>query len=356
MQNRLGSRSRRTNGRAVASVGIVGASGYGGVELVRLLDRHGDLDVQVLAAHSEAGRPVDEVFPNLPAHGSFDAIDVDRLGALDLVFVATPDGPALDLVPQLVAAGTRVVDLSAAHRLPADVFEAFYGRPHPTPDDTPATYGLTEYARDAVAASTLVANPGCYVTTALLGLLPLASLLDLSTLVVDGKSGTSGAGRKAGDAMHVSHVTGSLGAYAVAGHRHTGEIEVHLGALGGVERPTISFTPHLVPMVRGLLATSVAAVVDGVTEDDLRTALHDRYDDEAFVTVLPAGRQPVTKAVVGSNSCQVAVAVDDRTGRATVTSVTDNLVKGAAGQAIQNANLMLGLPEGRGLPTIGTYP
>ncbi len=343
-------------GVGVATVGIVGASGYGGAELVRLLDRHDGMEVSVLAAHSAAGRPVVDLFPNLPDHGTFDDIDLDRLGDLDLVFVATPDGPALDLVPQLAAAGTKVVDLSAAFRLPADVYEAFYGRAHPDPTSTPATYGLTEFARHEVAAATIVANPGCYVTTGLLSLVPLAGLLDLATLVVDGKSGTSGAGRGLADGMHVSHVAGSIGAYGVAGHRHTGELEVHLGALGGVARPTISFTPHLVPMVRGLLTTSVASLAPGVGADDLRDALHDAYDREPFVTVLPPGRQPVTKAVVGSNSCQVAVAFDPRTGRATMTSVTDNLVKGAAGQAIQNANLMLGLDEAMGLPTIGTYP
>ncbi len=340
----------------MARVGIVGASGYGGAELVRLLDGHPEVEVATLAAHSEAGTPVAELYPNLQGLGRFDPIDLDALGALDLVFVATPDGPALDLVPRLVAAGTRVVDLSAAHRLPADVYAAFYGREHPHPEDTPAVYGLTEFAREVVADATVVANPGCYVTTALLSLLPVAHLLDLSTLVVDGKSGTSGAGRGVSDRMHVSHVTASFTAYGVPGHRHTGEIEVHLGALGGVARPTITFTPHLVPMVRGLLTTSVARLADGVTGTDLRTALEDRYDDEPFVTVLPAGTQPVTKAVVGANSVQVAVEVDDRTGRATITSVSDNLVKGAAGQAIQNANLMLGLDEGLGLPTIGTYP
>lgn len=337
-------------------VGIVGASGYGGAELIRLLDRHEDVDVAVLAAHAEAGRPIAEVFPHLPGPGTFEAIDVDRLATMDLVFVATPDGPALDLVPQLAAAGTRVVDLSAAFRLPADVYEHFYGRAHPAPDTTPATYGLTEFARSEVAESTIVANPGCYVTTTLLSLVPVADLLDLTTLVVDGKSGTSGAGRKVSDAMHVSHVAGSVGAYGVAGHRHTGEIEVHLAALAGVERPTISFTPHLMPMVRGMLTTSVAALGEGVGLDDLRDALDGAYRDEPFVTVLPAGLQPVTKAVLGSNSCQVAVEVDARTNRATLTAVTDNLVKGAAGQAIQNANLMLGLVETTGLPTIGAYP
>lgn len=338
------------------TVGIVGASGYGGAELTRLLTAHEAIEVGTLAAHSEAGRPVANLFPNLPGDAVFDDIDVDRLATHDLVFVTTPDGPAMDLVPQLAAAGTKVVDLSAAHRLPADVYEHFYGRAHPHPDATPATYGLTEYARAAVADASIVANPGCYVTTALLSLLPLVGLLDLTTLVVDGKSGTSGAGRSPSDAMHVSHVAGSVGAYAVAGHRHTGEIEVHLGALGGVERPTISFTPHLMPMVRGLLTTSVADLAPGATAQDLQAALEDRYADEPFVAVLPPGSQPVTKAVVGSNGCQVAVAVDPRTDRATITSVTDNLGKGAAGQAIQNANLMLGLPEGMGLSAIGVYP
>lgn len=340
----------------MATIAIVGASGYAGAELVRLLAGRDDIDIGTLAAHSEAGRPVADLYPNLVDHGMLAQIDVDELATHDLVFVATPDGAAMDLVPQLADAGTRVVDLSAAHRLPADVYEHFYGRPHAHPDDTPAVYGLTEFARGQVTDATVVANPGCYVTTALLSLVPVASLLDLSTLVVDGKSGTSGAGRASSDAMHVSHVTGSVGAYAVAGHRHTGEIETWLGVLGNVASPTISFTPHLMPMVRGLLTTSVAQLAPGVDEAMLRDALVARYRDEPFVTVLAAGRQPVTKAVVGSNACHIAVAVDERTNRATITSVTDNLVKGAAGQAVQNANLMLGIPEGMGLSTIGVYP
>ncbi len=340
----------------MATIAIVGASGYAGAELVRLLVGHDGIEIGTLAAHSEAGRPVADLYPNLVDHGTLAAIDLDDLAAHDLVFVATPDGPAMDLVADLTAAGTRVVDLSAAHRLPVDVYEHFYERAHAHPEATPAAYGLTEFARAEVMDAQVVANPGCYVTTALLSLIPVAGLLDLSTLVIDGKSGTSGAGRTPSDGMHVSHVTGSVGAYAVAGHRHTGEIETWLGAFGGVDTPTISFTPHLMPMVRGLLTTSVARVADGVDDHALRDALSARYVDEPFVTVLAAGRQPVTKAVAGSNSCQIAVAVDPRTNRATITSVTDNLVKGAAGQAIQNANLMLGLPEGMGLATVGTYP
>lgn len=340
----------------MASTAVVGASGYAGAELVRLLSAHDGIRIGTLAAHSEAGRPVQDLFPNLVGHATLAAIDVDDLASHDLVFVATPDGPAMNLVPQLLAAGTRVVDLSAAHRLPADVFEHFHGRPHAHPDSTPAVYGLTEYARSELATASVVANPGCYVTTALLSLIPLAHLLDLSTLVVDGKSGTSGAGRGLADGMHASHVMGSVAAYGVAGHRHTGEIETWLGVLGGVATPTISFTPHLMPMARGLLTTSVAGVADGVDVATLQAALEDRYVDEPFVTVLAPGRQPVTKAVAGSNACHLAVAVDERTNRATITSVTDNLVKGAAGQAIQNANVMLGLPEAQGLTTIGVYP
>ena len=245
-------------------VGIVGASGYGGAELVRLLDGHPELRATVLAAHAEAGRDVADVFPHLQDRGEFDPVDVARLAATDLVFVATPDGPSLDLVPKLVETGTKVVDLSAAFRVPADVWECFSGRAHPCPDATPAVYGLTEFARGDVAGATLVANPGCYVTTALLSLLPVADLLDLTTLVIDGKSGTSGAGRRLSEAMHVSHVTGTVAAYGSPGHRHTGEIEVHLARLGGVDRTTITFTPHLVPMVRGLLTTSVATLAERV--------------------------------------------------------------------------------------------
>lgn len=337
-------------------VGIVGASGYAGAELLRLLDGHPDLEIGAIAANSEARRPVAELFPNLRHHGTFDMVDVEALADHDLVFVATPDGPAMDLVPELVARGTRVVDLSAAFRLPADTFAEFYGRGHGHPAHTPATYGLTEFTRDEVAGATVVANPGCYVTTALLSLVPVADLLDLSTLVVDGKSGTSGAGRGMKPGMHVSHVTGSVAAYGVPGHRHTGEIEVHLAGLAGVTRPSITFTPHLMPMVRGLLTTSVARLAEGAAEDDLRAALHDVHDGEPFVTVLPTGDQPVTKAVLGSNACHVALEVDHRTRRATITSVTDNLVKGAAGQALQNANLMLDLDEVAGLSAIGTYP
>jgi N-acetyl-gamma-glutamyl-phosphate reductase len=339
-------------------IGIVGASGYGGAELLRLLAGHPGLEVAEVAAHSQAGEPVASLFPNLaglPEARVFDDVDVDRLGELDLVFLSTPHGPAIELGAALHDAGVRTVDLSAGFRLTADAFATWYGEEHPRPDLTPAVYGLTEYAREEVAAATLVANPGCYVTTALLGLLPLAPLLEPDTVVVDGKSGTSGAGRAAKDSLHVTHVTGSVTAYGAPAHRHTGEIEAYLTAFGAELGP-IGFTPHLLPIPRGLLITSYARLREGVAADDVQSALVDRYADEPFVHVLPPGSFPVTKAVAGSNGCQLSAVVDPRTRRVTVVSVTDNLGKGAAGQALQNANLMLGLDETTGLSAVGVYP
>jgi N-acetyl-gamma-glutamyl-phosphate reductase len=265
-------------------------------------------------------------------------------------------GPALDLGATLADAGTRVVDLSAAFRLDAEGFATWYGEPHPRPDLTPAVYGLTEHTRDAVAGATLVANPGCYPTATLLGLLPLVDLVDPATVVVDAKSGTSGAGRGATDTLHASHVHGNLTPYGAPAHRHTGEVEAGLVRLGGASPAPVSFTPHLLPVARGLLATCYATLVDGAGADDVAAALHDAYDTEPFVHVLPAGTFPGIKQVVGSNACHLSAVVDPRTRRVVVTSVIDNLGKGAAGQALQNLNLLLGLDETAGLSAIGVYP
>lgn len=339
-------------------VGIVGASGYGGAELVRLLHDHPALELTTVAAASKAGTPIADLYPNLATGEDFDAIDPSALAALDLVFLATPHGPALDLAAQLHEAGTRVVDLSSAFRLGPDDFATWYGEDHPHPGLAPAVYGLTEFNRDAVAGATLVANPGCYPTATLLGLLPVAAagLIDPATIVVDAKSGTSGAGRGAADHLHFSHVDGNLAAYGAPAHRHTGEIEAWLADFGGIPRTPISFTPHLIPMPRGLLATAYATLADGVGADDVQNALRERYDTERFVTVLAPGRFPQTKGLAGSNACHVSAVVDPRTGRVVIISAIDNLGKGAAGQALQNANLMLGLDEGLGLGTIGLYP
>ncbi|MBW3620468.1 MAG: N-acetyl-gamma-glutamyl-phosphate reductase [Actinobacteria bacterium] len=354
-------------GTSVAhQVGIVGASGYGGVELLRLADAHPAVDVAVIAAHAQAGQQVSALFPNLPGPRTFDAIDVDQLAGLDLVFLATPHAPALELGSALARRGTPVVDLSAAFRLPAEGFARWYGEEHPEPTLAPASdgthggeraaYGLPEHTRATVRGARLVANPGCYPTAALVGLVPLAPLLQPGSVVIDAKSGTSGAGRGAADSLHFSHVHGDLVAYGAPGHRHTGEIEHWLSVLGGRDLGPVSFTPHLVPMARGLLATSYAALAPGVSADDVRTALDEAYADEPFVAVLPPGTFPHTKALAGSNGVQVSAVVDERTGRVLVTAAEDNLGKGAAGQAVQNANILLGLDETTGLTAIGMYP
>jgi len=341
-------------------IGVVGASGYGGAELLRLLDAHPAMDAEVVAARSQAGEPIAGLFPNLAGTRTFDEIDLEVLTELDLVVLATPHGAALELGAALYDAGTPVVDLSAAFRLSRDGFRTWYGEPHPRPDlaagDEAAApdvaYGLPELERDRIVGAGLVANPGCYPTATLLGLAPLAPLLTAGTIVVDAKSGTSGAGRAAKDHLHFAHVHGSLTAYGAPGHRHTGEIERWLpGELGAV-----SFTPHLVPMSRGLLATCYGTLRDGVGADEVQDALADAYDDEPFVHLLSPGAFPHTKALAGSNGCQLSAVVDARTGRVTVTSAIDNLGKGAAGQALQNANLMLGEEETVGLSAVGVYP
>lgn len=338
------------------TAGVVGASGYGGAELLRLLAAHPAIDVAVVAAHSQAGAPIGALYPNLAGERAFDPVDPERLVGLDVVFLATPHGPALELGASLHDAGTRVVDLSAAFRLDADGFATWYGEPHPRPDLAPAVYGLTEHARATIATATLVANPGCYPTATLLGLLPVAGLVDPATIVVDAKSGTSGAGRAAKDHLHFSHVHGDLVAYGAPGHRHTGEIERWLAVLGGTAPAPITFTPHLVPMSRGLLSTVHATLQPDVDLDAPAAALADAYADEPFVSVLPPGTFPHTKALAGSNGCHVSIVTDPRTRRVTITSAIDNLGKGAAGQALQNANLMLGLDETTGLTRIGVYP
>jgi len=341
-------------------LGVVGASGYGGAELLRLLDAHPAMDAEVVAARSQAGELVASLFPNLAGGRTFDPIDLEALAELDLVVLATPHAAALELGAALYDAGTPVVDLSAAFRLSVDGFTTWYGEPHPRPElaagdaavAADVAYGLPELARDRIIGASLVANPGCYPTATLLGLAPLAELLVPGTIVVDAKSGTSGAGRAAKDHLHFAHLHGSLSAYGAPGHRHTGEIERWLpGALGA-----ISFTPHLVPMSRGLLATCYAVLREGVGADEVQDALVGAYAGEPFVHVLAPGTFPHTKALAGSNGCQLSAVVDPRTGRVTVTSAIDNLGKGAAGQALQNANLMLGEEETLGLTPVGVYP
>ncbi len=346
-----------------SSIGIVGASGYGGAELLRLLHGHPAMDATVIAASSQAGRPVAELFPNFAdglADGTarvFDAVDVEQLSTLDLVFLATPHGPAIEIGSQLADAGVRVIDFSAGFRLSAADFATWYGEEHPRPDLLPAVYGLPEFHREKIIGATLLANPGCYTTTTQIGLVPLAHLVVAGTVSVVGMSGLSGAGRTPKDSLHFSHAHADVVAYGAPTHRHTGEIEHGVAiARPDVEIGPVTFVPHLVPMSRGLAVTTTAELREGVTAAQVQDALVAAYAAEPFVHVLPSGTFPHTGAVAGSNGSQVSAVVDPRTRRVVITSVTDNLGKGAAGQALQNANLMLGLDEGLGLTAVGTYP
>lgn len=334
-------------------VGIVGGSGYGGGELLRLLAHHPTLKVRTVAAGSRAGEDLAVVFPNLGMSGTLAPSTPEALEGCDLVFLATPHGVSMELAPPLVDAGATVVDLSGAFRLDAATFEQWYGLDHTVPDRSPATYGLPELYRDDIAGATLVAGPGCYPTATLLALKPLAGLVDPASLSITGMSGSSGAGRGLRDNLHASHAMGNTTAYGAPTHRHTPEIERHWAALTGTDAP-VSFTPHLVPQVRGMVVTLTATLTGEADQDALSQALHDTYAAEPFVTVTDAW--PESTHVIGANTAHVRAVADPRTGRVTASCAIDNLTKGAAGQAIQAANVALGLPEAAGLPTAGMYP
>jgi N-acetyl-gamma-glutamyl-phosphate reductase len=335
-------------------VGVVGASGYAGVELLRLCAAHPDLDVAVAAAGSHAGAAVAAHTPSLAAAYpslTFDATDPAVLDGLDLVFCALPHGESQKLVPALVGRVGAIVDLAADFRLrdPA-LYPQWYGEEHHAPALLDQfAYGLPELFRADLAGATLVAAPGCYPTAAALALAPFAraGLIEPTGIVVDAASGVSGAGRGLSDRLHFGAVDEDFTAYGLLDHRHTPEIEQAVGA-------QVLFTPHLAPMVRGILATSYARPTGDLTTDDALGVLRDAYAGEPFVVV--SDRSPSTKATAGSNCAHLTARVDPRTGWLVVLAALDNLVKGAAGQAVQCANLVLGLPETTGLPLAGQYP
>ncbi len=340
-------------------IGIVGGTGYTGVELLRLLAPHPALEVKVITSRGEAGRAVAELFPNLRGHLDlcFSEPDSKQLAACDLVFFATPNGTAMQLVPELLAAGTRVIDLAADFRLSdPDEWAKWYGMPHACPNLlAEAVYGLPEINRDRIKSALLVANPGCYPTAVTLGFMPLleAGLVDASRLIADAKSGVSGAGRTAGVAALMGECGESFKAYAVPGHRHLPEISQSLGRITG-DPVGLTFVPHLLPMIRGIHATLYAEVNDKSV--DLQKLFETRYENEPFVDLLPAGAHPETRSVRGVNSCRIAVHRPQGGNTVVVLSVIDNLVKGAAGQAVQNMNLMFGLEERMGLNGIALLP
>lgn len=338
-------------------VAVVSGTGYGGVELLRLLWRHPRFALVEVTARGEPGRRVCDVWPQLPG---LTLPLTERVERAEMVFVALPDHAAAQLIPELLAEGRRVVDLSAAFRLRApELYAEWYGYEHPAPALlASAVYGLPERYRAALRESRLVACPGCYPTAALLALLPaLAAELIEPDIIVDAKSGLSGAGRGLTLGTHFAEANEDVAAYGLGGHRHWPEIFQELSAIAPGQTQSalrLSFTPHLVPMTRGILATCYATPRPGVTPGDLRDAYATRYDSEPFVHL--AAQPPHTKHTLGSNHATVYPVVDERAGRLVAIAALDNLGKGAAGQAVQCANVMCGLEESCGLDAGGVYP
>ncbi|MTI13175.1 N-acetyl-gamma-glutamyl-phosphate reductase [Sansalvadorimonas verongulae] len=345
--------------------GIVGGTGYTGVELLRLLSRHPQVNITAVTSRAEAGRRVDELYPNLRGHidHCFTAPDIETLAACDIVFFATPNGVAMKQVPELMARGVRVVDLAADFRIKdVGVWSQWYGMDHACPDwVAEAVYGLPEFNREAIARARLIANPGCYPTAVQLGYKPLldAGLIHPESLVADCKSGVSGAGRGASVGTLLCEAGDSFHAYGVAGHRHKPEIEQGLASMSSGAVKQFTFVPHLLPMIRGIHATLYARLdmsQPDLSQEYLQSLYEKAYENEPFVDVMPLGSLPETRSVRGSNQCRIAIYRPGDGDTVVVLSVIDNLVKGASGQAVQNMNVMFGLPEEEGLDIVGLLP
>jgi N-acetyl-gamma-glutamyl-phosphate reductase len=341
-------------------VGILGASGYTGAELLRLLRYHPQAEIAALTADRQAGKPIGTVFPHLAGEGLPDLVSIAEVDwkALDFVFCGLPHGTTQEVIAGLPQ-HLKIVDLSADFRL-ADTatYAEWYGHEHRAPDlQREAVYGLTEIAREKVKGARLVANPGCYPTSAQLPLVPLlrAKLIDADDIIIDAKSGVSGAGRAAREGSLYCEVGEGIHAYGVANHRHTPEIEQGLSDAAG-RSLIVNFTPHLMPMNRGILSTIYVRLAAGATLGDLRPVLERAYRDEPFVRVLPEGSLPATRHVRATNLCLIGLNRDRVANRAILVSALDNLVKGASGQAIQNMNVMLGLPETTALEHRALFP
>lgn len=342
---------------------VIGATGYAGVELVRLLSQHPAVQLVALTTESYKGQKMNQVFPHLVRGVEQRAEELDLAAVVeksDVVFTSLPHALAMEIAPAVVAAGKKIIDLGADYRLkdPA-VYETWYKHKHTDlPNLAQAVYGLPELHREEIRGKKVVGNPGCYPTSVTLGVAPLSRTdwVDWDSLIIDSKSGVSGAGRGVSLGVHFSEVNENLKAYNIAGtHRHTPEIEQEISLLAG--RPVrVSFTPHLIPMTRGILSTMYFSLRGNVGVQDVYGLYQDFYGREPFVKVLEPGQLPQTKHVYGSNFCQIGLAVDQRTNRLLVVSVIDNLVKGAAGQAVQNMNLLFGLEETTGLLSLPLFP
>lgn len=342
-------------------VAVVGASGYTGVELLRLLSGHSGAEVVAVTSRQYQGQGIDQAFPGLRGIIELpcEALDIASLAARsDIVFTALPHKSAMGIIPELLAAGVQVIDLSADYRLHDQrLYETWY-QPHSSPELlAEAVYGLPELYREKIRPARLVANPGCYPTSVALGLMPLieSRLVALTSLIIDSKSGATGAGRGLKEGSLFCEVNEGFKAYAVASHRHTPEIEQTLSHIAG-EEVMVNFTPHLLPVDRGILSTCYASLTQRQDTAELLKLYRQRYAGEPFVRVLPEGELPNIAHVRGTNYCDIGLVADARTGRVIVVSVIDNLCKGAAGQAVQNFNLMAGFAEAEGLRAAPLFP
>lgn len=340
---------------------ILGATGYVGAELVRLLYSHPNVEIAHLVSASNAGKPLSSVYPSLTGLDlpELISLNIDAVCAnSDVLFVSLPHGASKDVIPALYATGKKIIDMSGDFRYddPA-VYTKWYGVDHDSPELLKkAVYGMPELHREAIKSAQLIGNPGCYTTCSILALAPLlkAGAVSTQNIIIDAKSGSTGAGRNPSQAMHFCEVDSSVKAYNIAKHRHTSEIEQELSKIANAEI-VLSFTPHLLPIKRGILSTSYANLTAKASESELLTLFKDFYADEPFVTVFDSGKLPEIKHVVGSNRLAIGLAVDARLNRVVVVSCIDNLIKGAAGQAVQNLNILFGLDEKAGLDSPAWY-
>jgi len=342
------------------NIAILGASGYTGAELIRFLLHHPHVTLKLLTGESQAGKPLGEVYPHLAFAGLPDLITTQEAdySGIDIVFCCLPHGTTQSVIAALPS-HVRIIDLSADFRLTnTDTYAKWYGHTHLAPElQKTAIYGLTELKREAIKNARLIANPGCYPTSVQLPLIPLlkAKLIQTQDIIIDAKSGVTGAGRAAKQATLFTEINDGINAYGIASHRHAPEMEQELSHAAG-EEIVVNFTPHLIPMNRGMLSTIYVKLAAGKTADDLRNHLKQCYSREYFIKIAEKGILPATHSVRGTNFCIIGVFPDRISGRAIIVSVIDNLVKGASGQAIQNMNLMLGLPEFLSLEQTAIFP
>lgn len=342
-------------------VGVLGATGYAGIETVRLLLRHSGVTLTRVVSHSNAGTKISDLYPNLRGICDmvFSSLDIDDIAEnCDVVFTALPHGASKEVIPALYEKGLKIIDLSGDFRYDdPNVYEKWYGQPHSAPELLEkSVYGLCELYRDKIKGAQLVGNPGCYTTCSIAGLYPLVNsgYADNHSIIIDAKSGVTGAGRGLNLPSLFCECTESMKAYKIATHRHTSEIEQELSHAAG-EEIILSFTPHLAPMKRGILATCYVNLKVKKTAEELVDLYKDFYKDEQFISIYPVGSLPEVKHIAGSNRIGIGIAVDERLNRAIIISCIDNLIKGAAGQAVQNMNIMFDLPEETGLNDIAMY-